>query len=183
MRRATWLMCLGIVLAVPVAFAADKPEKAAKPEAKTKTSAASTTTATAAPKPGTAAPKPGTAVPDARATSLFRSAQNLETAGKSAGAVGMYRDLLIRYPLSPEAPQATARIKALGGKLPAPSEIHPAPPPQEAKFTRAPKPKYASQAATRAALNEAMSGAVGGAMSQPAGGGGASYGGRAPYAP
>src|SRR5262249_46974428 len=80
----------------------------------------------------------------------------------------LYRDVLIHYPTSPEASQATARLKALGGKIPDPSEIHPAPPPEEAKFVRAPKPKYASQAKNREALNQAIGGMGGGAMSQPA---------------
>jgi hypothetical protein len=174
MRRAIWLLTLLIVVAVSVA--ADGPDRARKAAAKDK----ATTKAKAPaerPKAGS-----GSASPDARATSLFRSAQNLEAAGKKPGAIGLYRDVLIRYPASPEASQATARIKALGGKVPDPSEIKPAPPPEEAKFTRAPKPKYASQAANRAAVNEMLGGAVGGAMSPPAGGGGG-YGGRAPYSP
>ena len=45
------------------------------------------------------------------------------------------------------------------------SEVHPAPPAEQAKFTRAAKPRYASQEANRAALNQA----IGNAMSQPAG--------------
>jgi hypothetical protein len=178
MRRAIWLLTLLFVVAV--SLAADRPDRARKAAAKDKEKAKAATRAPAPaerPKAG-----PGSASPDPRASSLFRSAQNLETVGKKPGAIGLYRDLLIRYPASPEASQATARIKALGGKLPDPSEIKPAPPPEEAKFTRAPKPKYASQAANRAAVNEMLGGAVGGAMSPPAGGGGG-YGGRAPYAP
>jgi hypothetical protein len=138
-----------------------------------KAAAAKSTASTAA----AAQPKPATPANDPRATSLYRSAENLEKSGKKPGAINLYRDVVIRYPDSPEATQATARLKALGGKIPDATEIHPAAPPEEAKFVRAPKPKYASQAANREALNQA----IGGAMSQPAGGGG--YGGSAPYAP
>ena len=102
---------------------------------------------------------------------MFRSAQNLEKTGKKPGAIGLYRDVLIRYPESPEATESAARLKALGGKVPDPSEIKPAPPPTEAKFTRVPKPKYASQEANRAAMIQALGGMVGSAASQPAGGG------------
>jgi len=190
MQRARRLFTLAIVLAVFVAAdqagaAGKKTEKKAevKPAAKAKVEAKvkGSGTAVAAAGGAGASSQPKNAVPDARATSLFRSAENLEKAGKKPGAIGMYRDLLIKYPESPEAPETARRLTALGGKLPDPSEINPAPPASEAKFTRVPKPKYASQAAQRAALNEA----IGGAMSQPSatGGGGGGYGGRAPYAP
>ena len=91
--------------------------------------------------------------------------------------------MLIRYPESREATESAARLKALGGKIPGPSEINPAPPPEEAKFTRVPKPKYASQEANRAALNEAVGGMVGGAASQGVGGmgGGGGYGAQGGY--
>jgi hypothetical protein len=172
MRRTSWLCSLLIVMLVGVA--ADKPRKAprnspAKTGSAAKTNAPKGAPATSAAPAAQPATKPAN---DPRATSLFASAQNLEKTGKRAGAIGLYRDVMIRYPDSPEARQAEGRIKALGGKVPAPSEINPAPPAEEAKFVRAPKPKYASQAANRAALNEAIGGAVGGAMSPPAGGGG-----------
>jgi hypothetical protein len=162
-----------IVTLVAVAVAADKPEKASK------TSTAKAAVSGKAPKgaPTTPAAPTGKRANDPRATSLFRSAENLEKTGKKPGALGMYRDVMIRYPDSPEARDAEARIKALGGKVPAPSEINPAPPAEEAKFVRAPKPKYASQEANRAALNEALGGMVGGAVSAPAGGGGYGNGG------
>jgi len=138
--------------------AADRPDTVAK----TKTPPAGVQVKAAAGAPATPTAPGGQAkakaAPDARATSLFRSAQNLEKGGKQPGAIGLYRDVLIRYPESPEATESAARLKALGGKIPAPSEISPAPPPDEAKFTRVPKPKYASQAANRAALNQAVGG-------------------------
>jgi hypothetical protein len=155
---------------VAVAVAADKPEKASK----TSTAKAAANASAKAPKgaPTTSAAPKGKAANDPRATSLFRSAENLEKTGKKPNAIGMYRDVMIRYPNSPEAREAEERIKALGGRVPAPSEINPAPPAEGAKFVRAPKRKYASQEANRAALNEAIGGAVGGAMSGPAAGGG-----------
>jgi hypothetical protein len=190
-----WVQSLTILVAVSVGAggpvqaqsgkkAAGAAESKSKDDSKTKASTTKKKTkgSQAASTAAATQPKPGTAAPDARATSLYRSAENLEKSGKSPGAINLYRDLLIRYPTSPEASQVTARLKALGGKIPDPSEIHPAPPPEEAKFVRAPKPKYASQAANRDALNQAIGGMVGGAMSQPAGGGGG-YGGGAPYAP
>jgi hypothetical protein len=174
MQRTSWLCSLLIVTLLAVA--ADKPDKNKAP--KTSTARAGASTKPKAPKgaPATsAAPKAQPATRpanDPRATSLFHSAQNLEKTGKAPGALGLYRDVMIRYPQSPEARQAEERIKALGGKVPAPSEINPAPPAEEAKFVRAPKPRYASQAANRAALNEAVGGMVGGAMSPPAAAGG-----------
>jgi hypothetical protein len=175
MRRTSWLCSLLIMtlVAVAVAVAADKPDKAAKtsppkPGAKANPKAPKGAPTKAAP---TAQPTTRPAN-DPRATSLFNSAQNLEKTGKNPGAIGLYRDVMIKYPNSPEAREAEGRIKALGGKVPAPSEINPAPPPEEAKFVRAPKPKYASQEANRAALNQAIGGMVGGAMSQPAAAGG-----------
>jgi hypothetical protein len=180
-RPVTWLLALLGMLAVTVA--ADPPDKTAKKpatpvDAKARAKPAASKGSQTA--PGGA--QPGAAAPDARASSLFRSAQNLEKSGKTPGAIGLYRDVLIRYPVSPETAPAMERLKALGGKVPGPSEINPAPPPEEAKFTRAPKPKYASQEANRAALNNALGGAVGNAASAPAAGGGG-YGGRSPYAP
>jgi hypothetical protein len=171
-----------------VSVAADPPDPAAKKpapsvEAKTKPGAATKANPKPAPKADPKAKaKAAAAVPDPRATSLFRSAVNLEKSGKKPGAIGLYRDVLIRYPGSPEAQLAAERVKALGGKLPEPSEIRPAPPPEEAKFTRAPKPKYASQDANRAALEQSLGGMINNAATPPAAGGG-SYGGQAPYAP
>jgi hypothetical protein len=182
LRRSTWL-ATSLIVAV-VSTAADAQDKAAKPStsssksapgAKAKAKASSGTPA----KPAAAAAAPSPAN-DPRATSLFQSAQNLEKTGKKPGAIGIYRDVMIRYPDSPEAREAEGRLKALGGKVPEPSEIKPAPPPEEAKFVRGAKPKYASQAASRAALNEAIGGMVGGAAGQPAAGGGG-YGNQGGY--
>jgi hypothetical protein len=155
--------------------AADRPEPGAKA---TKGGAQVAATAGAPTTQGAPMEQPKTkASADPRATSLFRSAQNLEKVGKKPGAIGLYRDVLIRYPESPEATESAARLKALGGKIPAPSEINPAPAPEEAKFTRVPKPKYASQEANRAAVNQALGGMVGGAASQGGGGGYGNQGG------
>jgi hypothetical protein len=179
MRRTSWLFSITVVMLAAVAFAADPPDKAAKTStAKAGASSKASKGAVAKPAAPAPAPQPKTKpANDPRATSLFRSAQNLEKTGKKAGAVGLYRDVMIRYPESPEAGEAEARIKALGGKVPTAAEINPAPPAEEAKFVRAPKPKYASQDANRAALNEAIGGAVGGAMTQPGGGGYGNQGG------
>jgi len=179
MRRTSWFCSLLIMTLVSVA--AEKPDKApktspAKAGSHAKPKAPKGAPATSAAPKAQPATKPAN---DPRATSLFRSGQNLEKTGKTPGAIGLYRDVMIRYPESPEAREAEGRIKALGGKVPAPSEINPAPPAEEAKFVRAPKPKYASQAANRAALNEATGGMVGGAMSQPAAAGG--YGNQGGY--
>jgi hypothetical protein len=171
MRGVTRLVPFLIVVVGTVA--ADRPDSVAKPS--TPPAAAQVKARAGAPAKAVATvgqPKPK-AAPDARATSLFRSAQNLEKVGKKPGAIGLYRDVMIRYPESPEAVESGARLKVLGGKVPEPSEIKPAPPPEEAKFTRVPKPKYASQEANRAALNEAVGGMVGGAAQ---GGGGGGYG-------
>ena len=179
MRGVTWRFSFLIVVMGTVA--ADRPV----PIAKTTTAATQVKAAAGAPaKPGAAAGQPKSkSAFDPRATSLFRSAQNLEKVGKKPGAIGLYRDVLIRYPESREATESATRLKALGGKIPGPSEIHPAPPPEEAKFTRVPKPKYASQEANRAALNEAVGGMVGGAASQGVGGmgGGGGYGAQGGY--
>jgi hypothetical protein len=130
---------------------------------------------------GSVAKGDSTPVADPRATSLFKSAQNLEQAGKAAAAIGLFRDVLIKYPRSPEASMATARLTALGGKIPTPAEIKPAPPPEKASFTRAPKPKYASQAAARAAMNQAIGGMINQPSPAPSGGGYGAAPGRAPY--
>ena len=52
----------------------------------------------------------------ARAASQLRAAQNLEKAGKSAGALEFYRKIVKDYPGTPQAKTAAARIEALGGK-------------------------------------------------------------------
>jgi len=161
MKQTTWL--ISVTILVVGSIAADKPDQTGKkPAAGVEPTTKPIPKTRAMPK-ATEAASP-TVAADPRATSLFRSAQNLEKNGKTPGAIGLYRDVLIRYPQSPEANESTARIKALGGKVPAPSEIRPAPPAEEAKFIRAPKPKYASQDANRAAINQM----IGGAISQPA---------------
>jgi hypothetical protein len=48
-----------------------------------------------------------------RASTLLRSAQSLEKAGKTPGALSMYRDIVKRYPKTPEAEKAASRVKAL----------------------------------------------------------------------
>jgi hypothetical protein len=53
---------------------------------------------------------------DARAATLLRSAQNLEKAGKAAGASAMYRQVVKDFPGTPQARSAAERLKALGGK-------------------------------------------------------------------
>jgi hypothetical protein len=173
MYRKTWLV--SIAIGVVGSVAADRPGTSAPAPAPAKRAVAQgqarkPTNSSVAP---AAVPRASTpsAHADPRATSLFRSAQNLEKAGKKPGAIGLYRDVLIRYPESPEAPGSLARIKALGGKVPAPSEIRPAPPAEAGKFTRAPKPRFASQAANRAAVNQALGGMLGNAVQQPAGSG------------
>jgi len=167
MRGVTRRFSFLVTVMVMGTIAADRPD----PVAKTTTAGASVKATAGAPaKPVAAAEQPKTKAVDPRAASLFRSAQNLEKVGKKPGAIALYRDVLIKYPESPEATESATRLKALGGKIPAPSEINPAPPPEEAKFTRVPKPKYASQEANRAALNQAIGGVVGGAAS-PGGGG------------
>ena len=166
-RFSLLMMVIGTV-------AADRPDPVAKT---TKPGAPVKAVAGAPATPVAAVAQPKAKAADPRATSLFRSALNLEKGGKKPGAIGLYRDVLIKYPESPEATESATRLKALGGKIPTPAEINPAPPPEEAKFTRVPKPKYASQEANRAALNQAIGGMVGGAATQGGGGGYGSQGG------
>jgi hypothetical protein len=52
--------------------------------------------------------------PVARATTLIRSAQNLEATGKLAGALAIYRQVVQEYPGTPQAVTAAGRIQALG---------------------------------------------------------------------
>src|SRR5438552_4125318 len=124
-RWATWLLSSLTMLAVSVA--ADEPDRASKkpaPKLETKAKIRSKTEAKAKPA-ASSTPKQGTATPDPRALTLFHSAESLEKAGKKPGAIALYRDVLIKYPESPEAAQAAEHLKDLGGKLPDPSEIHP----------------------------------------------------------
>src|SRR5437588_4031766 len=153
MRRLTGIVSCVMVLAFSVA--ADEPDQAGKRagpkveiKSKTDTKAkgkgnSKSKSKVAGPSSTAAGTEKSKAVnsTDPRATSLFVSAQNLEKTGKKPGAIALYRDLLIKYPESLEAPDATARLKSLGGKIPAPSEIKPAPPPEKGKFTRPAKPK------------------------------------------
>jgi hypothetical protein len=164
MRRAFWFVATAIVVAG--SGGADGPGQVGKkpvPRAGDDAKAPPRSPAVANPRRPKAA-----ASPDPRASSLFRSAENLEKAGKNPGAIGLYRDVIIRYPASPEASASAARIMALGGKVPTQAEINPAPPAEKANFTRAPKPRYASQEATRAAVDQALGGMVGDAMSRSA---------------
>lgn len=179
MRRSTWLRFL--MIAAAGSLGADRPGPVGKgasprPVDKAKAPGGSPPAVQARPK--------AAATPDPRATSLLRSAQNLEKTGKKPGAIGHYRDVLIRYPESPEAPEAASRIKALGGKIPTQAEIRPAPPAEKAHYTRSPKPRYASQEANRAALNQTLGEMIGNAMSQPAPNGPAvNYPGGGAYSP
>lgn len=50
----------------------------------------------------------------ARAASLLKSAQNLEKSGKTSAALSYYKDIVKKYPDTPQAKTAAARIKALG---------------------------------------------------------------------
>lgn len=52
----------------------------------------------------------------ARAATALKSAQNLERAKKTTGALNLYRQLVKDYPASDEAKVAAGRITALGGK-------------------------------------------------------------------
>src|SRR5262249_36579647 len=90
MRRTSWLSSLLIVTLISVAVAADKPDKEKTPKTSSAKPAAKANPK--APKGASAKAAPGaqpTARPanDPRATSLFRSAQNLEKTGKNAGAI------------------------------------------------------------------------------------------------
>jgi hypothetical protein len=62
-----------------------------------------------------ALPSSKPANPAARAATLLRSAQNLDKAGKSAGALALYRQVVQEYPGTPQATMATGRIQALSG--------------------------------------------------------------------
>lgn len=58
-------------------------------------------------------PKPPSPKDAASAATLFKSAQNLDRAGKTAGAVEHYRRVVASYPSSPEAAPSAARLKVL----------------------------------------------------------------------
>ncbi len=165
MRRASWFVAAALIVAVTVG--ADRPGQVGKKPVPRGGDAAKVPAGSPA-VANSGRTKAFASSPDPRATSLFRSAENLEKAGKKPGAIGLYRDVMIRFPTSPEAPASATRIKALGGKVPTQAEINPAPPAEKANFTRAPKPRYASQEANRAALDQAVGGMIGDAMSQPA---------------
>jgi hypothetical protein len=168
MRRASWFVAAAIVVAGSVG--ADGPGQVEKKPVP-RVGDVAKVPAGSSPVANPGRPK-AAASPDPRATSLFRSAENLEKAGKKPGAIALYRDVMIRYPASPEASASSARIKALGGKVPTQDEIRPASPAEKANFTRAPKPRYASQDANRAAVDQAVGGMIGDAMSRPAATGG-----------
>jgi hypothetical protein len=51
--------------------------------------------------------------PAARAATSLRMAQSLEKAGKTKGALDLYRQLLKQYPASPQAKTAAERVKVL----------------------------------------------------------------------
>jgi hypothetical protein len=170
MRRLTWVVSCLIIVGLA---AADEPAPTAKkagPQADVKENVKTKAKgkAAAGSQGAAVAAKSKTArSTDPRATSLLVSAQNLEKTGKKTGAIGLYRDLLIKYPDSLEAPEATIRLQALGGKVPDPSEIKPAPPAEKTKLTRAPKPRYASQEANRAALDQSLGGMIQSAATPP----------------
>lgn len=172
MRRLTWVVSCLVIVGLAAADEPGPTTKNAGPQAEgkdnVKTKAKGKGKAAAGSQGAAAAvkskPTPST---DPRATSLLVAAQNLEKTGKKPGAIGLYRDLLIKYPDSLEAPEATIRLQALGGKVPDPSEIKPAPPAEKTKLTRAPKPKYASQSANRAALDQSLGGIIQSAATPP----------------
>src|SRR5690349_7364797 len=118
MYRKPWLV--SIAIGVVGSIAADRPGTSTPAPAPAAAAVKKAVAPTRSPEPTASAPSavPRTSPPgahaDPRATSLFRSAQNLEKAGKKPGPIGLYRDVLIRYPESPEAPGSLARIKALG---------------------------------------------------------------------
>jgi hypothetical protein len=51
-----------------------------------------------------------------RFATMLRSAENLERAGKTSGALQFYRQIVIEYPGTPEAGKAASRVKALTRK-------------------------------------------------------------------
>jgi hypothetical protein len=61
-------------------------------------------------------PQSQPADPATRAATTLRSAQNLEKAGKTLAALGIYRQIVRDHPGTPEAKAAAERIKALDGK-------------------------------------------------------------------
>ena len=86
----------------------DEPKKAAMPASKSKAAVV-----------GVEKEKPAagkTADPLARAASLLKLGQNLEKAGKTAPALGYYRQIVKDFPATASASSAAARIKALAGK-------------------------------------------------------------------
>ncbi|MCA1684402.1 MAG: tetratricopeptide repeat protein [Planctomycetia bacterium] len=86
----------------------------AAPLAKRKTARGSTKrNAGAAKKDAPDSPAPD---PAARAASTLSLGQSLEKAGRTKGAVDLYRQLLKQYPASPQARTAGERIKALEGR-------------------------------------------------------------------
>ncbi|MDR3635214.1 MAG: YHS domain-containing protein [Isosphaeraceae bacterium] len=50
----------------------------------------------------------------AKAAALLKSGQNLEKSGKTAAALKYYQDIVKKYPDTPQAKTAAARIKAIG---------------------------------------------------------------------
>lgn len=54
--------------------------------------------------------------PAARASLLLKMGQGLEKSGKTAGAVDFYRQVVKRYPDTPQARTAAARVKAIEAK-------------------------------------------------------------------
>lgn len=67
--------------------------------------------------PPAAAAKPA-ADPNARAESMLKLGQNLEKAGKTAGAIEFYAKVIKQFPQSPQARSAEQRIKAIGKRSP-----------------------------------------------------------------
>jgi hypothetical protein len=47
---------------------------------------------------------------------MLRSAGNLQRDGKFDGALGLYREVVKGFPGTPQAGEAAARVRALGGK-------------------------------------------------------------------
>lgn len=89
-----------------VPSAADVPAPRSRPAKRTKKGKAPATEASSAPQ------KPA-ADPGARAESLLKLGQSLEKAGKTAGAIDFYRQLVKQFPNTKQAKVAAARIKSL----------------------------------------------------------------------
>ena len=60
-----------------------------------------------------------------RAATMLKASKNLEDMEQTRGAIESYRDVVMKFPGTVEAEKAALRLKALGGKVPGPSEYKP----------------------------------------------------------